>query len=65
MTTIKVKGMMCQHCSRRVEEAIKSISGVEDVKLNLADGTVIISGDFDIDKVEDAIINEGYEMVQL
>jgi copper chaperone CopZ len=65
MTTIKVKGMMCQHCSRRVEEAIKSISGVEDVKLNLADGTVIISGDFDIDKVEDAIINEGYEMIQL
>jgi copper chaperone len=65
MTTIKVHGMMCHHCSRRVEEAIKSIKGVEEVKLNLEDGTVIISGDFDIDKVEDAIINEGYEMTQL
>jgi copper chaperone len=65
MTTIKVQGMMCHHCSQRVEQAIKSIKGVDDVKLNLEDGTVIISGDFNIDEVEDAIINEGYEMTQL
>lgn len=62
MTTITVKGMMCKHCSMRVEKAIKSIDGVEDVSINLADGTVKISGDFEMDKIEDAVINEGYEV---
>ncbi len=64
MITIIVKGMMCKHCSMRVEKAIKSIEGVEDVSINLADGTVKISGNFDMDDIEDAVVNEGYEIAE-
>ncbi|MFW5799670.1 MAG: heavy-metal-associated domain-containing protein [Spirochaetota bacterium] len=63
--TIKVEGMMCNHCAMRVEKAIKSIEGVKDVSINLEDGTVTISGDFDETKIEDVIFDEGYKIVDL
>ncbi len=63
MKKIKVKGMMCNHCSMRVEKAIKSIDGVEKVSVNLNDGTVTIVGEFDLSEVEDAVIKEGYEVL--
>jgi len=49
----------------RVEKAIKSIEGVKDVSINLEDGTVTISGDFDETKIEDVIFDEGYKIVDL
>lgn len=63
MHTIRVKGMMCNHCAMKVEKAIKSINGVSDVKVKLEDGTVTISGDFEIEDIEDAILEEGYEVI--
>lgn len=33
---IQINGMKCEHCTSRVEEALKKIANVKSVKVNLA-----------------------------
>ena len=42
-TIIKVEGMVCNGCENRVENALKNIQGVEDVKASHTTGTVTIT----------------------
>lgn len=35
MTTIKVKGMSCQHCVNAVTKALDSVDGITDVRVVL------------------------------
>ena len=64
--TIKVEGMMCMHCVKHVEEALKSIKGVESVDVSLDNGTATIKSQKEIkDKlIEKAIEKAGYKVVQ-
>ena len=50
----KVEGMHCEHCKRRVEEAVNDISGVAG-SVNLKKGELTVSYEQD---VEDAMIIE-------
>lgn len=59
---LKVEGMMCEHCKKRVTEAVKSVSGVKAVEVNLKKKTVKFSGDADISAVKAAITAAGYEV---
>jgi copper chaperone len=61
---LTVKGMTCDHCRGRVENAVKTVAGVYGVYVDLADGFAEI--DFDDDKTSqdalvDAITSAGYE----
>jgi len=40
MPEIKVKGMSCGHCAAAVTRALKSLPGISEVQVNLADGRV-------------------------
>ena len=35
MTTIKIKGMSCQHCVMAATKALKEIEGLQDVTVDL------------------------------
>lgn len=61
--TIKVEGMMCNHCKARVEKVSKAVPGVESVEVNLAAKTVTVVGG-DIAAVKAAINNAGYKVVE-
>ncbi|CAD7779012.1 Copper chaperone CopZ [Candidatus Methanoperedenaceae archaeon GB50] len=37
-TKIKVTGMSCEHCVKRVTKAIESIAGIKDVQVDLKSG---------------------------
>lgn len=37
--TINVEGMMCMHCVKHVEDALKGITGVKKVKVELEKNT--------------------------
>jgi len=37
-TKIKVTGMSCKHCVKRVTKAIESIAGIKDVQVDLKSG---------------------------
>ena len=59
---LKVKGMMCNHCTANVEKGISSVEGVISVSADLATGNVYVEGDFDEQAVKDKIIELGYQV---
>jgi Copper chaperone len=44
-TVLKIEGMSCKMCSGKVDEALKNVSGVTDVEVDLKKGTAIITHD--------------------
>lgn len=41
--TLKVEGMMCQHCVKHVTEALQGVAGVEAVEVSLEAGTATVT----------------------
>jgi len=64
ITTIKVKGMSCNHCVMAVTKALRGLNGVTDVKVDLAAGQAVLEHDSVIDliAVKDLIEQAGYEI---
>ena len=62
MKTIDVKGMSCGHCKASVEEAMKKVSGVDNVQVDLegAKATFEDKG-VDIEALKAAIDKIGFE----
>ena len=63
-TIIKVEGMVCNGCENRVQNALKTIDGVENVVANHVNGTVIVTLNKDVDKVviKEKLEDIGYEV---
>ncbi len=59
--TIPVRGMSCQHCVNAVDKAVRSVPGVTEAAVDLAGGTVTVTGSFDRQQVVEAIKAAGYE----
>jgi copper ion binding protein len=59
--TFGVKGMTCDNCVQHVTKAVQGVSGVTAVKVDLTSNTAKVEGDFDNEKVVEAIEEEGYE----
>ena len=64
MKTFKVKGMMCVHCQANVEKGVASLPGVQQVKVDLAQGLVYVEGDVAPQTVTDKITELGYQVVE-
>ncbi len=62
--TFNVEGMMCNGCENRVQNALKTIDGVENVVANHVNGTVIVTLNKDVDKVviKEKLEDIGYEV---
>ena len=60
-TIIKVEGMMCEGCENRIQNSLKNIEGIKEVKANHKQGIVTIVGEnVDIDKVKERIEDIGF-----
>jgi copper chaperone len=58
---LNVTGMTCGHCKAAVEGALKQISGVKVVVVNLEQGQAIIEGEnLDVSQLIAAVVEEGY-----
>lgn len=55
---IKVEGMVCGGCEKRVENSLKLIDGIKEVIANHTDGTVFVKADR---KMDETIIKEKIE----
>ncbi|MEZ0536663.1 heavy-metal-associated domain-containing protein [Caldicellulosiruptoraceae bacterium PP1] len=64
---ISIEGMTCQHCVRRVENALKELDGVKSVKVDLAgkSAEVELTQDIDNQKIIAAIDDVGYEVTKI
>jgi len=59
--TFLVEGMMCNNCKLNVENGIKTVSGVEDVIVDISNGQVRVSANsIDINQVKGTVEKSGY-----
>lgn len=65
MTTIKIKGMSCNHCVVAVDKALNEIEGIKDVKVDLqkSEATFEEAKPIDMNIVRERIKKAGYEVV--
>ncbi len=61
---IKVKGMMCNGCENRVQNALKTIEGVKEVVANHATGIVKVTANEEVSEnsIKEKIEDIGYEI---
>jgi len=64
-STIKVKGMSCQHCVMSVTKALGQLEGIKNVQVDLAKGEVRFDNTKEVasNRIEKAISDAGYEVV--
>jgi copper chaperone len=65
MTSIKIKGMSCQHCVMAATKALATLDGVKDVHVDLKTGVATYEEVKAVDPkaVAAAIKKAGYEVV--
>ncbi len=64
-TTLKVKGMSCQHCVMSVTKALGQLEGIKNVQVDLAKGEVRFDNTKEVtsNRIAKAIEDAGYEVV--
>ncbi|MDE7244873.1 MAG: heavy metal translocating P-type ATPase [Oscillospiraceae bacterium] len=62
--TMKIEGMMCAHCSGRVEKALNGLPGVT-AAVDLEAGTATVRGDADDAALTKAVTDAGYTVVSI
>ena len=62
---VKINQMSCNHCKNRVEEILKSISGIENAEVNLDEKLAEVDyfGAIDENEIKEKINGGGYEFV--
>ena len=63
-TTIKVKGMSCQHCVASVTKALSEIDGITEVQVSLENGEATFKENSPVpdQTLKDAITKIGFEV---
>lgn len=61
---IKVEGMMCTHCKAMVEKVCKAVPGTADAVVDLQKKQVTVTGDAELEALEKAIVDAGYEIIK-
>ena len=64
MTTIKINGMRCAHCSGSVTKALEDIDGISNVKVDLGKGEATFTESHPVppSTVREAITKIGFEV---
>ena len=58
--TMKIEGMMCAHCSGRVEKALNDLPGVVSATVDLEAGAATVRGDVSDEALTKAVADAGY-----
>ncbi|MGG2015611.1 copper chaperone CopZ [Bacillus sp. S10(2024)] len=64
--TLNVQGMTCNHCKMAVTNALTELEGVQNVEVQLQEGTVNVEYDeakVDVEKMKEAIEDQGYDVL--
>ena len=60
--TYTVVGMTCNGCVNKVTNAVSEIAGVEDVDVDVSDGTLEVVGQIDDAAIRAAVAQVGYKI---
>ena len=61
---IRVEGMMCEHCEKRVKDTLEVFDEIESAEPDFTNGTVklAVKSQIDLKKLKKAISSAGYKM---
>ena len=62
-TVLKIEGMTCNHCKMAVEKALKEVSGVTGVQVDLAKNEAVVAGSPERAAMIEAIDEAGFKVV--
>ncbi len=64
--TMKIDGMMCEHCAARVKTALEALDGVK-AKISVADKAAYLTMSTDVadDTLTKAVTDAGYQVVSV
>ncbi|MBO1626652.1 copper chaperone [Bacillus cereus] len=63
--TLNVQGMTCNHCKMSVTNALTELEGVQNVEVDLQEGTVNVEYNdtkVDVEKMKEVIEDQGYDV---
>ena len=64
--TVKIKGMTCEHCEKRVLTALNTLPGLKaNVSYKKGQAIVSVEGAWDEEAVRNAISDAGYEVTSI
>lgn len=65
--TIFIEGMSCEHCSKRIEEAIMSIKGVKSVSVSLKEknAEVVLKTGIEDEFIKSVIEDIGFKVTEI
>ena len=65
--TMIIEGMMCTHCTGRVEKALAALEGVEAVEMSLEgkSATLTLTQEVSDQVLTDTVTQAGYEVVSV
>lgn len=61
-TTIQIRHMTCGHCVRAVENTLKRLPGVREVRVTVGEAVITTEGLPDMAAIRHALQEEGYEV---
>ena len=64
MSTVKIKGMSCNHCVNSVREALAKLPDIKDITIDLEAGEARYEGEVTKDSIKQAITAIGFEVVE-
>lgn len=64
---LHIEGMMCMHCVKHVEDALRAVDGVAEIDVNLKKkrATVKLSGEVSAEALSAAVKEAGYEVTKV
>lgn len=65
--TIKIEGMMCGHCEMHVKKALEALDGVKAAEVSHEAGTAVVTmeGEISNDVLKAAVVDEGYQVIEI
>ncbi len=65
--TMKIEGMMCEHCEARVKKALESLSQVEQAAVSHKEGTAVVtlSGPVEDEVLKKAVEEQDYQVMSV
>ena len=63
---VKIEGMTCEHCQKRVETALNNLAGLKaDVNHKKGQAILAVQGAWDEEAVRSAVAEAGYKVISI
>ena len=65
--TLKIEGMMCQHCQMHTKKALEAVAGVASAEVSFKDGSakVTLNSEVPDEALIKAVTDEGYKVIDI